>query len=284
MPDEPDEPDEIGGLAGCGVLVTRPRQQAWRLAQLLERHGARALRFALVEIAAPSDPNAAQAALAQLTHTDLVIFVSANAVRFAAQLLPDVAARLHRARIACVGDATAAALHAIGVATDVVPQTASTSEALLAQDELQPAAVRGCEVAIVRGEGGRELLARTLTERGARVALVEAYRRESPREDLGAFLDTHAADIDLAIVTSGDALQRLATLGGMQRVRALPLVLPSDRVLEQAVALGFTGPFTVPRRMSDAELARAAGRLADAIAMGSDATRCDAMGPGAATS
>jgi hypothetical protein len=33
-------------------------------------------------------------------------------------------------------------------------------------------------------------------------------------------------------------------------------------VLEQAVALGFAGPFSVPRRMNDEELVAAAGRLA----------------------
>lgn len=262
-------PDEATALAGRGVLVTRPPGQAWRLARVLERHGARVLRFALVEIAAPSDPHAAQASLARVAHSDLVIFVSANAVRFAAHLLPDLPARLDRTRIACVGDATAAALQAIGVASHVVPQQASTSEALLALDELQSASVQGKEVAIVRGEGGRELLARALEQRGARVGMIEVYRREPPRGDLPAFLDAHAADIDLLIVTSGEALQRLASLGGIDRVRRLPLVLPSDRVLEQAVALGFAGPFSVPGRMNDGELVRAAARLAASLAGGS---------------
>ena len=260
--------DEAAALAGRGVLVTRPPRQAWRLARALQRHGARVLRFALVEIAAPADPNAAQAGLARLERSDLVIFVSANAVRFAAQLLPDLPARLDRTCIACVGDATASALQTIGAPVHVVPREASTSEALLAQDALQHASVHGREVAIVRGEGGRELLARALEERGARVSVIEVYRREPPHGDLPAFLDVHAADIDLGIVTSGEALRRLATLGGMQRVRAMPLVLPSDRVLEQAVSLGFAGPFSVPRRMNDDELVAAAGRLAVSLAGG----------------
>lgn len=259
-------PDDAAALAGQCVLVTRPPRQAWRLARALERHGARVLRFALVEIAAPADPNAAQANLARLDRSDFAIFVSANAVRFAAHLLPGLPARLDRTRVACVGDATAAALQAIGAPAHVVPQQASTSEALLALDELQQPSVQDREVAIVRGEGGRELLARTLEQRGARVSVIEVYRREPPRGDLPAFLDAHASQIDLGIVTSGDALQRLATLGGLQRVRDLPLVLPSDRVLEQAVSLGFAGPFSVPVRMNDGELVRAAGRLAASIA------------------
>lgn len=257
--------DDGAPLAGRGVLVTRPAQQNHRLARALERLGARVLKFPLIQLAGPSDPNAAQAALAELGRSDLAIFVSANAVRFACNLLPDLPGRLRRARIACVGDATAAALEAASIEVHLVPDGGSTSEALLAMDGLQAAAVQGREVAIVRGEGGRDLIAQVLDERGARVHPVEVYRREPPGGDLAAFLDAHAGAIHVAIVTSGESLARLAELGGMGRVQALPLVLPSDRVLEQAVSLGFAGPFSVPRRMNDAELAAAAARLAASV-------------------
>ncbi len=259
-------PDEAAPLAGRGVLVTRPPQQTHRLARALERLGARVLRFPLIHLAGPSDPNVAQSGLAGLERSDVIVFVSANAVRFAFNLLPDLPGRVNRAQICCVGEATAATLQTVGVEAHVVPSQGTSSEALLATDALQAPEVRDREVAIVRGEGGRDLLAQVLEERGARVRLVEVYRREPPRGDLGAFLDEHAEGIDLAIITSGGALQRFARLAGLQRVRALPLVLPSDRVLEQAVGLGFSGPFCAPPRMNDAELAEAAARLAVCIA------------------
>ena len=42
-------------------------------------------------------------------------------------------------------------------------------------------------------------------------------------------------------------------------------MLPSERVLKQAVDLGCCGPFTVPQQVNDDELARAAARLGTAI-------------------
>ena len=115
-------------------------------------------------------------------------------------------------------------------------------------EELQDAAVAGRAVAIVKGEGGRDLLESRLEERGARVTAIDVYRRELPAGDLAAFLDEHAGALTMATITSGEALSNFARLGGMPRVRGIPLVLPSDRVLEQAVALGFGGPFSVRLR------------------------------------
>jgi uroporphyrinogen-III synthase len=253
---------ECPSLSGFGVLVTRPTQQAQRLVSALERHGARVLRFPLVEIGPAPDPNAAQSALAGLGEVDLVIFVSSNAARFAAALLPDLGSRIGRARVACVGNATADALEREGIGVDLIPATGTTSEALLAMDALVEHRVSGRRVAIVKGEGGRALLHDELVERGARVETIDVYRRHPPRGDLPAFLDRNRANIHMAVITSGEALARFAELAGMDRVRELALVLPSDRVLDQAAALGFTGPCAVARRVSDAQLAGAAVRLA----------------------
>jgi uroporphyrinogen-III synthase len=244
-------------LADQGVLVTRPARQAERLARRLERLGARVLRFPLVHIAATGDPDAARARLAELDRADIVVFASANAVRFAFELLPELAGHLAGARLACPGEATAAALRARGLEVELVPREGSTSEALLALQALQAATVAGCVVVVVKGEGGRELIARTLAARGARVASIDVYRRELPGGDLPAFLSAHRGEIEVAVITSGEALEHFARLAGLERVRTLPLVLPSERVAQRAGALGFTGPWAVPRRVSDAELARA---------------------------
>lgn len=257
--------DEGAALRGCGVLVTRPAQQAEGLSRRLERDGARVLRFPLVCIGPAPDPNAAQAGLAALEGVDMAIFVSANAARFAVTVLPDLPSRLGSARIACVGAATAAALERLGIHAELVPPDATTSEALLGLPALDQPAISGRRVAIIKGEGGRPLLADTLVDRGALVEVIDVYRREPPREDLGAFLDRNAPAIQLGVVTSAESLQRLAELAGLDRVREMPLVLPSKRVLDRALDLGFHGPFEVAQRMSDEELAAAAARLACSI-------------------
>jgi uroporphyrinogen-III synthase len=252
-----EAPPQARPLADHGVLVTRPARQAERLTRQLEGLGARVLRFPLVRIGPPTDPDAAQARLAELARADLVVFVSANAVRFAFELLPGLAARLEGVRLACLGEATAAALRACGLGVDLVPREGNTSEALLATEPLQREAIAGCEVGVVKGEGGRDLLLDALQARGARVAGIDVYRRELPTEDLPAFLDAHAGEIAVVVITSGEALEHFVRLGGLERVRALPLVVPSERVAQRAAALGLTGPRAAPPRVSDAELARA---------------------------
>jgi uroporphyrinogen-III synthase len=259
MPDE--APSAAGPLAGRGVLVTRPARQAERLARQLEGLGARVLRFPLVHIGPPTDPDAAQAHLAELARADLVVFVSANAVRFAFELFPGLAGHLEGVRLACPGEATATALRACGLGVELVPREGNTSEALLAMEPLQREAIAGCTVSVVKGEGGRDLLFDALEARGARVVEIDVYRRELPTEDLPAFLDAHRGEIAVAVITSGEALEHFVRLGGLERVRALPLVLPSERVARRAVALGLTGPRAVPPRVSDAELAAATVRL-----------------------
>ena len=252
-------------LSGHGVLVTRPVHQSEGLQRILTRMGAQVFQHALLHIGPPLDPNAAQSALVEIGDSDIVIFTSANAVRAAVNLLPELASYLRRPLIACPGTATAAALRGFGVRVDIMPETASTSEALLEIDELSVAGVHGRHLSIIKGEGGRSVLGSTLSDRGAHVQLVSVYRREPAGDGLDAVLDDNAGAIDLAIVTSGEALARLHEVAGIERVKSLALVLPSDRVLEEAVSLGFRGPFVVPRQVNDGELARAAARLVAGI-------------------
>lgn len=252
-------------LNGFGILVTRPLHQSEGLQRILQRMGARVFAQPLLRIAAPLDPNTAQCALANIGDSDVVIFTSANAVRAAVLMSPEVASQLRKALVACLGIATAKALQGIGVNVAFMPDTGSTSEALLAIDEMSAAAVYGRRITIIKGEGGRSVLADTLDARGAHLQFVNVYRREPVGEALAAFLDDNAGAIDLAIVTSGESLSRLHEVGGLERVKRLGLVLPSDRVLEQAVALGFCGPFSVPQQVNDSELARAAARLVAGI-------------------
>lgn len=253
------KPDQA--LSSVGVLVTRPTHQSAGLQRMLERLGAQVFQHPLLRISPPLDPNAAQTALAEIEDSEVVVFTSANAVRAAVNMLPGVASRLRQPLIACLGLATAKALQGIGLTVDIMPDGASTSEALLAADALRAAAVRERRVSIIKGEGGRNVLADSLRKRGAHVQLVNVYRREPTGEGIAQLLDDHCGDIDMVIVTSGESLARLHELAGIERVANLPLVLPSDRVLAQAVELGFSGPFVVPRQVNDSELARAANSL-----------------------
>ncbi len=230
-------------LAGIGVLVTRPAPQADELCALIEAAGGRALRFPTLAISAVPDTTAARAALAALDTYDLVLFVSANAVEQALALRPaaDWPAGL---RCAALGAGTVRTLARHGLPVQLVAPPPHDSEALLALPQLQD--LSGQRILIIRGVGGRELLGETLRARGAAVNYAEVYQRTRPDSDTRDILAAWAQGaVDVVTVTSGEALQNLvAMLGepGRGRLLTTPLVVISGRMVQQALALGFTSP------------------------------------------
>jgi uroporphyrinogen-III synthase len=144
-------------LSGVRVLVTRPQRQAGELVRRIEQAGGEALVFPVMEIQSRSDAADVQERLAQIDRYTLAIFISANAVEDGLAALASAGGSLSHLRIAAVGRATAAALQAAGQTVQLVPDSACTSEALLAMPPMQ--FMQGERVLIFRGEGGRELLA-----------------------------------------------------------------------------------------------------------------------------
>lgn len=248
-------------LRGDGVLVTRPAHQAESLCRAIAAAGGRPLRFAVLDIAPPRDPQAARARLARAADDDFIIFISPNAVAGAhglgAHLPPPV-------RLAAVGKGTGRELERLfGRGPDIVPDGRCDSEGLLASAPLQ--AVAGRRVLIVRGEGGRELLAEALRARGARVDYAEVYRRVLPAGDAAALVAAGArGEVAVAVVTSGEGLENLCTLvdaaGGGLWLRGLPLIVVSGRTAVRAAELGFRLPPLVATGADDEALMEALGR------------------------
>lgn len=247
-------------LRGRGVLVTRPAHQAEGLCRLIESAGGRARRFPTLVIA-PIQGERAQALLAE--HWDLVYFVSPNAVRCAHALVRGRQPWLHARQVAAVGDGTARALQATGRIADLVPSGRFESEELLAL----PALARMDEqrVLIVRGEGGRGLMAETLRQRGARVSIAEVYRRSCPEVDPSPLLARWSEQIDWVTVTSEQILRNLmAILGpaGRERLLVTPLVVIAERTADTARRLGFR-EIVLAERASDEAILAALCRYAD---------------------
>jgi len=105
---------------GRVVLVTRPQDQALALVRLLEYRGAVALTAPAVRIRPPEDTTALGSALADLAagRFEWITLTSQATVEVLATALgPDDV----RARIAVIGEGTAAALREWGRAPDLVP-------------------------------------------------------------------------------------------------------------------------------------------------------------------
>ena len=141
----------MSALRGVGVLVTRPEQQAMPLCRLLETHGATALRLPAVEIKPHGERRALAAQVGPLQQFDLIVFVSANAVRFGAPLLD----QRRDLTLAAVGPATLRALNQAGYRVAILPTDGFDSEGLLAHPRLHHLA--GQRVLLVKGLDGREL-------------------------------------------------------------------------------------------------------------------------------
>jgi uroporphyrinogen-III synthase len=226
-----------GALAGLGCLVTRPADQADGLCALIESAGGRAIRFPTLAIAPAADPGPARALLGE--PWDLLVFVSRNAVEQALALGGD--GRWPGAvRLAAIGAATAAALAQCGRAPDLVPPERFDSESLLALPGLLD--LTGRRVLIVRGEGGRALLAEVLAGRGALVQYAEVYRRVRPSPDPSGLIARWAETVQLASATSEESLVNLMEIlgpAGRERLLATPLAVLSQRTALAARALGF---------------------------------------------
>lgn len=227
-----------GALAGRTVLVTRPAHQAATLAQAIRAAGGEAWVFpALVIEAVPASESAV--ALARLRDADIVIFISPNAAQFGMAVIHSDGGLPASAAVFAVGPGTARALQEQGVSGVVVPD-GQDSEALLALPQLQ--AVAGKRVVIVRGVGGRPLLADTLAARGAEVHFLECYRRVRPQADAAPLLARwRAGGVDAVTVTSAETLDNLAALlgeAGRPLLRDTPVFAPHEKIAEAARRFG----------------------------------------------
>jgi len=228
-------------LDGVGVLVTRPEHQAEELCHLIEQQGGSAVKFPVLEIADPVDPEPLLQVAQRLEQFDYAVFVSANAVNRSLEQILAIRDWPATLEIAVVGRASAEALQQFGLSADVCPERKFNSEALLDLPEMQ--LVRDKRFVIFRGDGGREFLAETLRQRGAEVEYVQAYRRLQPRGDITALLRSwRAGEIDIVLVNSAESLANLVAMIGEQGkalLTATQLLVASDRILPLARKLGF---------------------------------------------
>jgi uroporphyrinogen-III synthase len=132
--------------------------------------------FPLIEFTPGRELPALGDQLARLGPDDLLFALSQHAVEFAHALAATGPALAHT-RYFAIGRTTALALHTVSGQHIRYPLDREISEVLLQLPELQN--IAGKNALILRGNGGRELLGATLTERGARVTFCECYQRSA---------------------------------------------------------------------------------------------------------
>jgi uroporphyrinogen-III synthase len=245
-------------LHGIGVLVTRPRHQAAALCRLLEAQGALTLRFSSVEIEPIEARRELKARLGDLDQFGIIIFASANAVRYGAALLEEG----RNLALAAVGPATARALNQAGYPVAVQSAEGADSESLLRHPRLN--AVAGERILLVKGSHGRNLLAQELARRGARLTVAEVYRRECARPSAAEMsaLEARFAAREIQAVTATSVeiaanLLALATPALRRAFDAVHWVVPSARVAQSLREGSVTGPTLLARSAEDQDLVSA---------------------------
>lgn len=248
-------------LHGVGVLVTRPRQQAGALCRLLEAQGAAAFRFPALEIKPLGERRALAAQLGALEDFDLIVFLSANAVRFGATLLE----QKRELPLAAIGPATSRALNQAGYRVALQPAGGFDTESLLRHPRLEHLA--GNRILLVKGSGGRELLQEELARRGALVAIADVYRRERPNPSTGELsaLEALFAEGAIQVVTAtsaetADYLLDLVTPALRGELGRAAWVVPSERVATRLRDHGVSAPLLVAESAEDQHLVAAVVR------------------------
>jgi uroporphyrinogen III methyltransferase/synthase len=234
-------------LFGKKVLITRSRTQASRLSLLLEELGAEPVELPSIEIAPLEDYAQLDAALGQLHKFRWVIFTSANTVEAVFDRLDHQgkdARALGSATIGAIGPATADTLMQRGIKADFIPAR-SVSEAVV--NELSGRDWQGVPVLLPGSDIGRDVLEQGLSNLGARVERVAAYRTLTPHSAGSRARQILEQGLDVVTFTSSST------------VRSLLDLLDGDRQQLESSLIACIGPIT-------ATTARELGLRVDVVA------------------
>ena len=228
-------------MTGWRLLLTRPAEESAALAFELAAAGIFSSSLPLLAIWPLPLSDAQRALIAGLDRYCAVIVVSKPAARLGLELVSQYWPQAPRQKWFSVGAATAQILADYGLDVSY-PQCGDDSEALLAMPEFEGAVA--CDkprALILRGEGGREMLADRLRSLGVQVDYLELYRRELPSYPPAALYQRVKVErLNALVVSSGQGFEHLRQLAGdsWPHLARLPLFVPRPRVTEMARSAG----------------------------------------------
>jgi len=237
------------------ILVTRPKPQGDLLCEKIAALGGQPVHLPTIQI----NPIQLHKQIVQMDQWDWLIFISPHTVLQGLPLIreywpifPD------KIKLAAIGEGTANALRAAGFAEVVYSADEWSSEGLLKLACFQ--AISGKKIALVRGEGGREILTDVLTMRGANVISLIVYQRTLPDyKNIEQYLNLFRLQkIDIIVCASGESLHNLMKLIGSANQSLLlgvAIVVVSSRLVELAKEAGFKKVFLAANASHNAIIA-----------------------------
>jgi len=212
-------------LFGRRIVVTRSREQAGELVDMLEERGAEAIQAPTIRIAPAEDVAALDRACEDAGAYNWIIFTSANAVEHFMQRLLAVSdvRELKGVRLCAIGPSTAQRLARYGMRVDLTPEEARSEaviEAIKATGTL-----KDTRFLLPRADIAREVLADQLRDAGAEVSEVVAYRtllaggeRDGDHDIYRMLLDRQ---IHAVTFTSASTVQNFARIFGEEQAADL---------------------------------------------------------------
>jgi len=245
------------GLAGQRILITRPVAQAQHLSDWVQQAQAVAIRLPVIHIQANYPANISQI-LHSFSHAQyaMSIFISGNAVHYCDLYLTQQNWQLaSSSQLTAVGKRTKLALQAQYPQAILCAPPPYNSDTLLTLPALQSDAIQGKRILILKGEGGRKLLAETLMQRGAKVDTCSLYQRVCP-DFPTPYPDWYTQQsLDQVVITSAQGIQHLLhMLPDTTWLLNKDWVVISPRLKPLLQRLGVVGKIKIAREASDQAL------------------------------
>ncbi|HSV65304.1 MAG TPA: uroporphyrinogen-III synthase [Mycobacteriales bacterium] len=219
---------ESRALYGWRVLVPRTKEQAAVMSERLVQHGAIPVEVPTIAVEPPRTPAQMERAVKGLVtgRYEWIVFTSTNAVRAIREKFTEFgldARAFAGVKIACVGEATAAAVRSFGITPELLPSGEQSSEGLLEVFPPYDAVLDPIDrVLLPRADIATETLAAGLRERGWEIDDVTAYRtvRAAPPP-----ADTREAikggGFDAVCFTSSSTVRNLVGIAGKPHTRTI---------------------------------------------------------------
>ncbi|MHC1752745.1 uroporphyrinogen-III C-methyltransferase [Humidesulfovibrio sp.] len=210
-------------LLGKGVVVTRAREQASDLADVLKNMGACVFEFPTITVQPLDDYEEVETAILGLAAVDWLIFTSVNGVKHFWNQLAEIGLdtrTLGGISVAAIGPATADELKARGVTPDFVPAKYVAEEVVAG---LLERGIAGKNVLIPRAKVAREVLPEELAKAGAHVRILPVYETKLTQQDpaeIVAALDK--GKIQALTFTSSSTVENFFTLLAPETLKNYP--------------------------------------------------------------
>jgi uroporphyrinogen III methyltransferase/synthase len=221
-------------LLGKGVVVTRAREQASDLADVLKNMGACVFEFPTITVEPLDDYEEVEKAILSLGAVDWLIFTSVNGVKHFWNQLSEIGLdtrALGGISVAAIGPATAEELKARGVTPDFIPPKYVAEEVVAG---LLERGIAGKNVLIPRAKVAREVLPEELAKAGAKVRILPVYETRLTQQDPAEIVEAlEKGKIQAVTFTSSSTVENFFTLLAPDTLKKYP-----------DVKIGCIGPVT----------------------------------------